>query len=215
MPGISAGGIGSGLDVQSIVSQLMAIERQPLQRLQFKQSQLEAQISAYGQLTSAVSTFQEAMDDLGTIDALKVFNTTSSNVDVIDITANDNANVGTFGIAVNRVAEHHKMASNEIANTVTFGGKRNNDALIIQVGADVAATITIDLSTAMTLSEIRTAINDDVTNPGVSATIINGDGGNQKLVLTANDSGSDNALRLSKSGKVKLDNFGFQKGPKR
>jgi flagellar hook-associated protein 2 len=209
MPGISAGGIGSGLDVQSIVSQLMEIERQPLQRLQFKQSQLEAQISAYGQLTSAVSTFQEAMDNLGTIDALKVFNTTSSNIDVIDITANDNANVGAFGIEVNRVAEHHKMASNEIASTVTFGGK-NNDALVIQVGADAAATITIDLSTAMTLSEIRTAINDDVTNPGVSATIINGDGGNQKLIFTANDSGSDNALTLSTSGKVKLDDFGFQ-----
>ena len=175
MPGISAGGIGSGLDVQSIVSQLMAIERQPLQRLQSKQSQLEAQISAYGQLTSAVSTFQEAMDNLGTIDALKVFNTTSSNVDVIDITANDNANVGTFGIEVNRVAEHHKMASNEIVSTATFGGKKN-DALVIQVGADAAATITVDLSTAMTLSDIRTAINDDVTNPGVSATIINGDG---------------------------------------
>ena len=57
MASITAPGIGSGLDVQSIVSQLMEIERQPLQRLQFKQTQLEAQISAYGQLNSTISTF--------------------------------------------------------------------------------------------------------------------------------------------------------------
>ena len=79
MPSITAPGIGSGLDVQSIVSQLMAIERQPLQRLQFKQTQLETQISAYGQLSSTLSTFQTAMKDLGSMDALKVFTTSSAN----------------------------------------------------------------------------------------------------------------------------------------
>lgn len=209
MPGISAGGIGSGLDVQSIVSQLMAIERQPLQRLQFKQSQLEAQISAYGQLTSALSTFQSAMDDLGSLDALKVFTSNSSNADVIDITPSSSANLGTFDVEVVRLAEHHKMSSVETLNTDTFGGK-NNDALTIQVGDDAADIITVDLSTAKTLSEIRTAINDDISNPGVSATIINGDGGNQKLILTANDSGSASSLSLSKSGKIQLNDFGFQ-----
>ena len=101
------------------------------------------------------------------------------------------------------------MASAETLNTDTFGGK-NNDALTIQVGADAADIITVDLSTAKTLSEIRTAINDDINNPGVSATIINGDAGNQKLVLTANDSGAASALSLSTSGKVKLGDFGFQ-----
>ena len=209
MPGISAAGIGSGLDVNSIVSQLMAIERQPLQRLQFKQSQLEAQISAYGQLSSSLSAFQSAMDDLGSLDALKVFSTSTSNADVIDITASSSANLGTFDVEVVRLAEHHKMASAETLNTVTFGGKKS-DALIIQVGVDAADIITVDLSTAKTLSEIRTAINDDINNPGVSATIINGDGGNQKLVLTANDSGSASALSLSTSGKVNLGDFGFQ-----
>ena len=209
MPGISAAGIGSGLDVQSIVSQLMAIERQPLQRLQFKQSQLETQISAYGQLSSSLSTYQTAMDDLGSLDALRVFTTSSSNADVIDITASSSANLGTFDVEVVRLAEHHKMASAETLNTDTFGGK-NNDALTIQVGADAADIITVDLSTAKTLSEIRTAINDDINNPGVSATIINGDAGNQKLVLTANDSGAASALSLSTSGKVKLGDFGFQ-----
>jgi len=171
MPTISATGVGSGLDIQSIVSQLMAIERQPLQRLQFKQGQLEAQISAYGQLSSSLSNFQAAMEKLGSVSALKVFNGTSSNPDVINVTPTSSAELGSFGVEVVRLAENHKMATQESLDTDTFGGRRN-DALNIQLGSDPANTITVDLRPAKTLSEIRTAINNDPTNPGVTATII-------------------------------------------
>ena len=209
MPTISAAGVGSGLDIQSIVSQLMEIERQPLQRLQFKQRQLEAQISAYGQLSSSLSSFQSAMEKLGSVSALKVFSGTSSNADVVNVTPTSNADLGSFGVEVVRLAENHKMASTELLNTDTFGGK-NNDALTIQVGSDPASSITVDLQTAATLAEIRTAINDDPNNPGVTATIIHGDNNNQKLILTSDESGADNALTLSTSGKVNLADFGFQ-----
>jgi len=209
MPTISAAGVGSGLDIQSIVSQLMAIERQPLQRLQFKQGQLEAQISAYGQLSSSLSNFQAAMEKLGSVSALKVFNGTSSNPDVVGVTPTSSAELGSFGVEVVRLAENHKMATQESLDTDTFGGRRN-DALNIQLGSDPANTITVDLRAAKTLSEIRTAINDDPDNPGVTATIIHGDNNNQKLILTANDSGAENALTLSTSGQINLNAFGFQ-----
>jgi len=209
MPTISAAGVGSGLDIQSIVSQLMEIERQPLQRLQFKQSQLEAQISAYGQLSSSLSNFQAAMEKLGSVSALKVFNGTSSNPDVVGVTPTSSAELGSFGVEVVRLAENHKMATQESLDTDTFGGRRN-DALNIQLGSDPANTITVDLRAAKTLSEIRTAINDDPDNPGVTATIIHGDNNNQKLILTANDSGAENALTLSTSGQINLNAFGFQ-----
>ena len=209
MPTISAAGVGSGLDIQSIISQLMEIERQPLQRLQFKQGQLEAQISAYGQLSSSLSNFQAAMEKLGSVSALKVFNGTSSNPDVVGVTPTSSADLGSFGVEVVRLAENHKMATQESLDTDTFGGRRN-DALNIQLGSDPANTITVDLRPAKTLSEIRTAINDDPNNPGVTATIIHGDNNNQKLILTADDSGAENALTLSTSGRINLNDFGFQ-----
>ena len=209
MATISATGVGSGLDIQSIVSELMAIERQPLERLQVRQGQLEAQISAYGLLSSALSGFQSAMDKLASVSALKLFNGTSSNPDVVTVTPTSSAELGSFGVEVVRLAENHKIASQEALDTNTFGGRRN-DALNIQVGSDPANTISVDLSTAKTLSEIRTAINDDANNPGVTATIIRGDNNNQKLILTANESGADNALTLSTSGRIDLTDFGFQ-----
>ena len=66
---ISAPGVGSGLDVNSIVNQLKGIERQPLNRLESSKKDLEVQLSAFGQLKSALTTFQSALSDPKTLDA--------------------------------------------------------------------------------------------------------------------------------------------------
>jgi flagellar hook-associated protein 2 len=209
MASLSASGIGSGLDIQSIVSQLMDVERQPLQRLQIKQVTLETQISAYGQLSGSLSSFQTAMDKLSSVPALKLYSGTSSNSDAVNVTPSSDPDLGTFGVEVVRLAEQHKMATKEIQDTTTIGGKKN-DALHIQVGNDPANTLTIDLSAAKTLDEIRTAINDDLNDLGVGATILNGDNGNQKLILTSEETGAENALTISTSGKIKNSDFGFE-----
>ena len=206
---LSAAGIGSGLDVDSIVSQLMAFERRPLVTLQNQLTDIDARVSAYGELKSALATFQTAMKDLSTPAALKVFTTTSGNDDVFTASATSAAAASSFQIDVVRLAERHKFASAELQDTDTIGGKKK-DALEIQVGTDPANTLSVDLSTASTLGDIRDAINTDGANPGVTATIIFGNDGNQKLVLTARESGADNALTLSYKGKVDADDFGFQ-----
>jgi flagellar hook-associated protein 2 len=206
---LSAAGIGSGLDVDSIVSQLMSFERRPLVTLQNQLTDIDARVSAYGELKSALSTFQTAMQGLGTPAALKVFTTTSGNDDVFTASATNAAAASTFQIDVVRLAERHKFASAELLDTDTIGGN-NDDALNIQVGSDPLNTLTVDLSTASTLGDIRNAINADAANPGVTATLVFGNDGNQKLVLTARESGADNALTLSYSGGVNAADFGFQ-----
>jgi len=206
---LSAAGIGSGLDVDSIVSQLMAFERRPLVTLQNQLTDIDAKVSAYGELKSALSTFQTAMQGLSTPAALKVFTTTSGNDNVFTASATNTAAASTFQIDVVRLAERHKFASAEMLDTDTIGGK-NNDELNIQVGSDSANVLSVDLSTASTLGDIRAAINTDAANPGVTATLVFGNNGNQKLVLTARDSGADNALTLSYKGRVGAADFGFQ-----
>jgi flagellar hook-associated protein 2 len=206
---LSAAGIGSGLDVESIVSQLMVFERRPLVTLQNQLTDIDARISAFGELKSALATFQTAMQDLSTPAALKVFTTTSGNDDVFTASAGSTAAASSFQVEVVRLAQRHKFASAEMLDTDTIGGKKN-DELNIQVGSDTANTLTVDLSTASTLGDIRDAINSDAANPGVSATIVFGNNGNQKLVLTARDSGAENALTLSYKGKVNAADFGFQ-----
>ncbi|MCG6939216.1 MAG: flagellar filament capping protein FliD [Gammaproteobacteria bacterium] len=209
MPTISSAGIGSGLDVTSIVDGLMAVERRPLQILQGKQQLYTTQISAYGELISAVSSFQASMENLNSLTALDKFKTSSTNSELIDITSTDSPDQGSFDVEVTRLADFHKMSSNEILSTDTFGGAAG-DSFCIQVGSDIADTITVDLSTAQTLADIRDAINADENNPGVRAALVNGDNSLQKLILTAEDIGSVNALTLSYGGAINSTTFGLQ-----
>lgn len=206
---LTAAGIGSGLDVDSIVAQLMALERRPLVSLQQKKEDIDTRISAYGTLKSALSEFQTAMADLSTPAALKVFTATSGDSSVFTASATNTAAASSFQIEVARRAERHKFASAEALDTATFGGT-SGDALTIQVGENATDIVTVDLGAAKTLGDIRDAINEDPVNPGVTATIVFGNNGNQKLVLTADDSGAANALTLSYAGGVSASTFGFQ-----
>ncbi|BAN69724.1 flagellar filament capping protein FliD [endosymbiont of unidentified scaly snail isolate Monju] len=202
---ITAAGVGSGLDIENIVSQLMSIERQPLYALQRKESQVQAQISAYGALKSSISSFQDAMQALGSADKFKVFTANSSDDTVMAATADVNAATGSYEIVVQRIAQHHKLGSAAFADTATFGGNVG-DSLTLTVDG---ASSTIDLSTASTLADIRDAINNAADNPGVTATLINVGGGNQHLVLSANDSGYAKRVQLSYGGSLSASTFGF------
>ena len=70
---ITAAGVGSGLDIETIVSQLMSMERQPLVALQRRESDTRAQISPTVSLKSAISSFQDAMKGLSSLDAFRIF----------------------------------------------------------------------------------------------------------------------------------------------
>jgi flagellar hook-associated protein 2 len=195
---ISAPGVGSGLDVNSIVQQLMEIERQPLSRLEADKQGLETQLSAYGKLKSSLSTFQSAFADLKTLDAFEVYKGVSSDETAFTASANSSAAVSFNSIEVIRLAEAHKMGSVSIADTDTtlLGG--SGDQLTATINGNA---FSVDIG-GKTLSQIRDAINDAPDNTGVSATIISENSGSHRLVLTATATGNDNALNLSFTGTV-------------
>lgn len=191
---ISAPGVGSGLDVQSIVSQLMAVERRPLQALQASSKALDAQVSAYGRFRSSLATFQSAIKDLKSLESFKVYAVASSNVDAITATADSTAAVGSLDVKVNRLAQAHKQGSLAIAdtNTTTLGG--SGDQMTITV-AGVATPLVLG---GMTLSQMRTAINN--AGAGVTATIVSETPTSNRLVLTSNETGSAKAMTLAFTG---------------
>ena len=198
---ISAPGIGSGLDVNSIVKQLMEIERQPLNRLESSKRDLEVQLSAYGQLNSALTTFQSALGDLKTVDAFEVYKAVSSDEGAFTATADSSAATGFVDIQVVSLAEAHKMGSLAIADTDTTTLGRAGDRMTFTVNGDA---FTVD-GGGMTLSQLRNAINDAPDNTGVSATIISENSGSHRLVLTSAETGNANAINLSATGRLGRD----------
>jgi flagellar hook-associated protein 2 len=202
---ITAAGVGSGLDIENIVTQLMTLERQPLVALQRRESDTRAQISAYGTLKSTISSFQDAMKDLSTLDAFRVFGSESSDEAVMTAEADSDAANGIYNLEVTRLAQNHKLGSAQFAETATFGGTAG-DQMTLTVGSEFT---TIDLGGAQTLSEIRDAINAASDNPGVTATLINVGGGNQHLVLTADESGYEGRVQVSYGGTLSDTTFNF------
>jgi len=194
MPTISSPGVGSGLDVNTIVDKLMAVERRPIDLLDKKKSTYDTELSAYGKLSSALADFQSAMSDLDQLSNFSRFTTTSSDESVFTATTSENAAIGASTINVTALAQHHKLYSAAFADTATTVG---TGTLTIAVGGN-SFDVVIDGSNN-TLTGIRDAINEANGNTGVTATIINADDGSH-LVFTANESGTSNSLNITVNG---------------
>lgn len=181
----------SSLDVNSIVTQLMELEKQPLKVLDTKEASYQAKISAYGTVKSALASLQSAVQTLTQPNTFKTLGITSSDLTVVSGSANTEAAPGTYNVVVDKIAKAHTVRSNGAytSTSATF----NTGTLSIKVGSGSAVNIDIT-SSNNSLSNIRNAINN--SGAGVSATIVN-DGTNQRLVLTSKTMGSTGAITVT------------------
>ncbi len=193
-PTISSPGVGSGLDVNGLITKLMAIESIPLQNLQKQQSNLQSEVSALGQLTSAISTFQTAMQGLTTAQ-LQARTATSGDNTKFTATAAGGAATGVYQIGVQSLAAAQQMVSAAFADSTTTTVGSAGDTMTIQVGSSTSNAFTVTIG-GQTLTQIQDAINNAPDNKGVTASILHTDAGYQ-LVLSSNQTGTANALTLS------------------
>jgi len=210
----------SGLDVNAIVTGLMSIERQPITKLNAKQTTAQAKISALGMIQSKVATLQTAAQKLGSSSAssLKSFTTTSSDTAVATTSASSTAVAGTYSLAVTSLAQSQKLvATGQTSSTAAIGsgsatvvtfdlGTISGGTLSSGVYSGATFTsagssthsITID-SSNNTLEGIRDAIN--AASMGVTATIIN-DGGSSpyRLALSSDTTGLNQSVKITTDG---------------
>ncbi|GAP65252.1 flagellar hook-associated protein 2 [Mizugakiibacter sediminis] len=195
MAAITSPGIGSGLDVNSLVSQLVAADKQPLQgQIDSQRGSVQSQLSAIGTLKSLLSSMQTALSTLadGSVFGKRVAGSDSTST--FTASATSTAVAGSYAVEVDGLAAAQKLQSGAYAASDTVVG---TGTLTLAVGGSSVA-INID-STNNTLAGIRDAINKASGNPGVSATIVNGSDG-AHLVLTATKTGVANAFTVTAGG---------------
>jgi flagellar hook-associated protein 2 len=192
MAGISSLGVGSGLDLGSLVRQLVAAERAPAEgRLNRTESKMQAQISALGQVKSSLANMDKVLARLSALaDARSV---RVSNEAAFSATATTAADVGRYTIEVFELARAQSLASAGFPDADAALGAGD---LTIALGANDPVTVTI-AEGANSLRDVRNAING--ANAGVLATLVR-DGAEWRLLLTAEESGLANAVSLSVSG---------------
>ncbi len=188
-------GVGSGLDVATLVSQLVAAKRAPQQnQITDQATTANTQLSALGQVNAALSALQSAMASISDGSAFSAHNVSSSDTDVLNATATGNAVVGSYKIEVTQLASALKASSGAFTDSSTQIG---TGTLTITVGGQ-AMNLSIDAGND-SLASIRDAINKASDNPGVSATIVNGTDG-AHLVLSGTRTGAANGFTVSGSG---------------
>ncbi len=192
---ISSAGLGSNLDINSLVSQLMALERRPLTQLDQRKSQFNSQLSAYGRISSAVSALQSAAAALKEASGFKLFKATPDDGAVLTATADATASAGMHSITVTQLARAQKLASAAFADTDTT--TLGTGTLTLSNGSS-SFSVTIDGSNN-TLAGVVNAINSAADNFGVSASILN-DGSGYRLVLGPNETGASKAITVAVSG---------------
>ena len=143
-PTLSSPGIGSGLDVNSIVTQLMAIEQQPLTALQNKATTLQSQISAYGSIKSSLSALQGTITGMTTLGGMQTLSATVGASGAASATVGAGATAGSY--ALNITAD---------GSTIFVGGASND--ISVHEAATLKKIGQIQLPGDMSTADLRIA----------------------------------------------------------
>ena len=211
---LTATGIGSGLDVESLVSQLVLADVAPAeQRINRSEARYQAEISAYGSVKSALASFQSAAASAASSAQYLSNSASSSASNIVSASASSGAAAGTYEIEVSSLASTQSLSSatfdattdavGEGTLTITLGASTYLDATdptnpdtISSFSAKAGATavdVVID-SSNNTLSGLRDAIN--AADAGVNASIVN-DGQGYRLVLQSKETGAENGFNIT------------------
>jgi flagellar hook-associated protein 2 len=187
---------GSQLDVNSLVSQLVAAERATQDKqIARDTSRVTTQISAMGTLMGSMSSFRVALASLKTEDVFAARSAISGNNDVFTAAAGAQAVPGIYSIEVEQLAKAQQLSSDPFedgAATVVGTG-----TLTLSLG-ETSFEVSIADSDA-TLADIRDAINAASDNPGIRATLVQGTDGS-RLVLSSSKTGAENDISISQTG---------------
>jgi flagellar hook-associated protein 2 len=226
VPPISIPGIGTSIDVNTLVTSLMKVESQPLTQLQNQQTSYQTQLSAVGTLKSALSTFQSALSNLTSTSTFSGMKASGYDTSVLNASVTTSAPAGTYAVNVTQLAQSQVLAAQgqTATNTAigsggsttisfsfgsvsggTLSGGKYTGATFTQNGNLAGGSITIN-SSNNTLAGIRDAING--ANLGVSASIVNdGSGSPYRLVLTSTAGGANSEMKISVSGDATLQSL--------
>lgn len=198
MATLSSPGIGSGLDIKSIVSQLVALERVPVTKLETKGAALQTKLSAYGQVKATLATLDDAATALMDATTWKARTFTSNNTTAITGSATSTALTSSFAVQVSALAQVQTLKSNPVTAGSAIGSDGRLDIKAGQwTGASFNggsnATVSVTVAATDTLTNIADKIN--TASAGVSAVVVTS-GGLDRLLIRGNSTGEASGFKI-------------------
>jgi len=208
---LTSTGIGSGLDIESLVTQLVAAERTPTEsRIQRQELTLASQLSSLGIFQGSLASLRDSISSLNDSSLFNSKSLLSTDLASVSGSVVQAAAVGSYDLEVNQLAQAHTLASeafsaaDEVVGegtlTIRFGttdylspdpGPESYNSFVENTDID-SLVLELDSSNNQ-LDQIRDSINE--ADAGVSASIIN-DGQGYRLVLTSASTGQDYSMEM-------------------
>lgn len=199
MATMSSPGIGSNLDVKSIVTQLVALEKKPLEKLQLAAATVQTKISVFGQIKSLVSALSDAVSKLSSVTGWNGVSASSSDTSAVTASAIGGTQPTSFSVEVQSLA---KAQSSYTMPLLPVGGAIGAGTLRLEIGQWAGAVFTpgsgtpVDLTIGATdtVADIASKING--ANAGVTATVLS-DASGERLLLSGKNTGLAAGFKLS------------------
>ena len=196
--GISFSGLSSGIDSGQIIEQLVAIERRPVALLENQQIEEETKLAVLQEINTRLLTVKTSAEGLAEPEDFDVFNSSSTDTDLVDVSVTGSATPGSFSVEVLSVAQAQTRSSQSFASNTT--------ALALS-GEIMINGKAISISTADTLQDFQDSIVD--ANVGVSAQILQVSESDYRLLITSNTTGSDGFSLQDASTSDVMQSLGF------
>lgn len=194
---ISSLGVGSGLELQSILDQLKGVDKQLITRKESEVEALAVQLNEFTVVNNKLLTMKSAALDLSLSSTFLARSVTSSSESVLTATVADGVTAQSTSVTVDRVATKSTwMTGGNASDTAVINPTEENVAIAYTMGGN---NVTVTVPPGTTLAGLADLINEDTNNPGVTASLIN-DGSStnpHKLVLKANTAGSESEIVIT------------------
>lgn len=202
MPALTSLGIGSGVDLNTMLTQLVAIERRPLEQMRAEANKLQTKVSSFGQIQGLVSRVQDAANKLKGTSLWSQSVAKSSNEAVVTAVGGSSAAAGTYSVSVTSLAAAQTLATGTTfadanaligAGTLTLEVGRWNAGEAAFTPKAGSSAVALEVTAADTVQTVRDKING--LGAGVTASIVN-DANGTRLALRSTATGADNGFRL-------------------
>ena len=193
MAGITSTGLGSGLDIKTLVTQLVSAEGAPAtNRINTREAKLQTELSSIGTFKGALSDFRSSVTSLTLSSTFTAMKATASDSKLFSASVDSTSSVvGSYSIKVGALAKAHSL---ELTTPVDKAAQLGTGTLSISVGSGASVSVTID-SSNNTLEGIAKAINA-TPGIGVTATILN-NGDNRQISLKSTNTGAANTIKIA------------------
>lgn len=199
----SSVGLGSGIEIESLVNQLVDLEgKYTTEKFEKDEVAVQAKITAFGNLQGAITDFKEAVDKIRLSrtfeeNTVRIANdpTTSSTTTYFEASATSRAVTGSYNIEVEQLAQAHKLSKDFNTKSQVIG----TGTLRIVVGQGQSVTKTNDYtvdSSNNSVEGVKNLINATSNETGVVASLIESDAG-VKLIISSKETGVKNTLGIS------------------